>query len=593
MSWLRAAAERRPGRDRRSAANIVAALGLAVLVALLTATLLDRPKTHSPWRMSEGAAGIALVAAAVLLYQRGAARQRATAAELTRARGEAEHAGRVKAQFLTTMSHEMRTPVNGIIGTASLLLETPLAADQRTLAIALKESAEGLLQLVNDVLDFSKMEAAGLKLQNVAFAPRAAAEAVIDRMRPHAARKGLELALAIAADVPRRVTGDPDRFRQVLFNLVSNGIKFTEAGGVFVEMARDGSDDDRVTLVVTVRDTGIGIDPAQLPLLFQEFVQLDGSISRRFRGTGLGLALCDRLTRLMGGTISVESAPGRGSRFRFTLTVARADAADAAPASAPEASAEVRRGGRLLLAEDDETNRLIATRVLTSAGYVVVSAPDGKAAVAAARAGGYDLVLMDVMMPEMDGLAATRAIRALPPPLGEVPILGLTANPEYAAAGGDAGMTGFVSKPFTPADLKESVAAALAHVAAAPRASAALVRRAAEDAAALFDPTRLRALTDEIGAASARDLVEIFLADSEQRLVQMRRLAGGGEGDAKALARAAHSIKSSAATFGFERLAALARAIESAPAAEATASLVDSAAAALAGGRSAWKEAAL
>jgi len=365
---------------------------------------------------------------------------------------------------------------------------------------------------------------------------------------------------------------------------VSNAIKFTETGAVAVEMALERRA-DAALLAVAVRDTGIGIDPAQLPQLFQEFVQLDGSISRRFRGTGLGLAICHRLTRLMGGAITVESAPGHGSTFRFTVAVDRAAAGVAtAPAALPDAAAAP--GRRLLLAEDDDTNRLIATSVLAKLGYRVEIARDGREAVAAAETGAYDLVLMDVMMPEMDGLQAARAIRALAPPACAVPILALTANNEYAAACAEAGMNGFVAKPFSPAGLKESVAAALAGT--APRAASAAAT------GAVFDPGRVQLLMTEIGAAPARDLVEIFLADAEKRLAGMRALAGSGE--TKALGRAAHSVKSSAATFGLDRLAAVAREIESAAAtapAARLAALIDAAAAALGGGRSAWREAAL
>jgi signal transduction histidine kinase/DNA-binding response OmpR family regulator len=562
-------------------------VGLAFVICLVaagvTATVGTLARRSGPVAVLAIAIGLAVVLAVLAFFHLGEVEQRrSTEAALRRAKSEAERAGQVKSQFLTTMSHEMRTPLNGIIGTANLLLGTMLAEEQRTLATALKDSAECLLQLVNDVLDFSKMDAAGLTLQSVAFEPRAAAQQVIDRMRPAALRKGLDLALSIATAVPERVTGDPDRFSQVLFNLVSNAIKFTETGAVAVEMAVERRV-DATRLAVAVRDTGIGIDPAQLPLLFQEFVQLDGSISRRFRGTGLGLAICARLVRLMGGAITVESVPGRGSTFRFTVAV---DRAAASAAAAPVAPPSVAAGRRLLLAEDDETNRLIATSVLAKLGYRVDSARDGHEAVAAAETGAYDLVLMDVMMPEMDGLQAARAIRALASPACAVPILALTANHEYAAACAEAGMNGFVVKPFTPAGLKDSVAAALA--------GAATRTAAAAESGAIFDAERVRLLMTEIGAAPARDLVEIFLADAEARLAGMRALAGSGE--TKALGRAAHSVKSSAATFGLDRLAAVAREIESAAATASPtrlAALLDAAAAALGGGRSAWREAAL
>jgi PAS domain S-box-containing protein len=499
--------------------------------------------------------------------------------ELIRAKAEAEHAGKIKSQFLATMSHEMRTPLNGIVGTAELLLDTPLAADQRELALALKKSGAFLRQLVDGILDFSKMEAARLELQPVAFDPRAAAERVVEELLPQAVRKGLALAFAADAAVPARLVGDPDRFRQVLFNLVSNGIKFTDTGSVAVALSLERLDDDAAVIAIDVRDTGIGIAPEAVPLLFREFVQLDGSITRRFGGSGLGLAIVDRLVKLMGGTIAVESAPGKGSRFRVTLTLGRAAAAPAGPASGG--------GRRLLLAEDDEINRLIAVSALTRLGYAVDVAGNGSEAVERARGGGYALVLMDVMMPEMDGLQAARAIRALPPPAGAVPMLALSANSDYAAACAAAGMDGFLAKPVSPASLAAAVERALSAGRTAPPASLP------PPGGAAFEPTRFGLLSEEIGIGPARELVEVFLGDTAERLTAMRSLVAAGE--RKTLERTAHSLKSSAATFGFERLAALAREIENAAAAAPEPlllALAEAAAEALESGRRGWQGAA-
>ncbi|MEM9594689.1 MAG: PAS domain S-box protein [Acidobacteriota bacterium] len=383
--------------------------------------------------------------------------ERRRAVELKKAKEAAEAASDAKSLFLANMSHEIRTPMNAIIGMAGLLLDAELPSLERKHVGILKSSAEGLLQLIDDILDFSKIEAGKMALDSSAFDLHEVVDAALLPLTPRATAKGVDLDIEVTTQFPTHLKGDPARLRQVLINLVSNAIKFTEEGRVTVLAEQERFDTTGVWIRFSVRDTGIGIEPEVQDALFDPFTQADNTTSRRYGGTGLGLAICQRLVELMQGEIGLESTPGKGSHFWFSLPFV--PALKRLPEGSGDRPVARRRREpatcRLLLAEDNAINQMVAIGQLESLGYRVEAVDNGLEVLEALEQTPYDLILMDCQMPELDGYEATRRIRGLAAGVREIPVIAVTAH----AMKGDrekcleAGMNDYIAKPFQQDDL--------------------------------------------------------------------------------------------------------------------------------------------
>jgi signal transduction histidine kinase/CheY-like chemotaxis protein len=378
--------------------------------------------------------------------------------KLVEAHARALESSRLKSQFLANMSHEIRTPMNGIIGFTQLALGTTLSSDQREYLETVESSAELMMQIINDILDFSKIEAGRLEMEHAPFSLRACLKLAADAMMVAATQKGLELSWTVEEECPDTVLGDGFRLRQVLLNLIGNSVKFTSTGSVRLTASASPASETELTVHFTVRDTGIGIPMSVQRLIFEPFRQADGSTTRKYGGTGLGLAISARLVEMMGGRIWVESREGEGSTFHFdvrldlspTASLPRKAAALATPRRCTECPL------RILLAEDNVVSRELVTALLRHPGHEVELANNGREAVELYEPGRYDLILMDVQMPEMDGLEATARIRAKELAAGvHTPVVALTAH----AMSGDrdrclaAGMDDYLSKPVRAGEL--------------------------------------------------------------------------------------------------------------------------------------------
>jgi signal transduction histidine kinase len=440
--------------------SLIAPLAVAVLLPKYHGV--DQALVLSMLALAEGQAVLAILdnMRQARALQRATEQLVAEKASAEAAEAKAEAANQAKSDFLATMSHEIRTPLNGVLGMAQAMAAERLPKVQRQRLGVIRESGEALQTILDDVLDLAKIEAGRLELEAIDFDLAQTVRAAGEAFSAVAIERGLSLEVDIDEGLGVR-RGDPTRVRQVLHNLVSNALKFTERGGVRISARCEGGD-----VALSVADTGVGMDEATLARLFERFAQADSSTTRRYGGTGLGLSICRQLAALMGGDISAASAPGEGSTFTLRLPLARMGDATQAMTRETPAVAEPDAGLRILVAEDNRTNQLVIQTLLGQAGITPAVVGDGREAVEAWPTGDFDMVLMDVQMPVMDGPAATGEIRRLEAATGRArtPILALSANAmthqiaEYLAAG----MDGHIAKPIHVEDLFAKIEAALA-----------------------------------------------------------------------------------------------------------------------------------
>lgn len=483
---------------------------------------------------------------------------------LEEARSRAEQANDAKSRFLATVSHELRTPLSGILGMLDLLGMTFAGEEQKSYIRQARVSSEALLVLLNDILDLSKVEAGGLELEKRPFDVVGLVESVVSTFQPSVTEKGVALSARIADGLPAFVLGDEFRVRQIVTNLLSNAVRFTESGRIDVSLDRSCTTD---AMILSVIDTGIGIPVERVDGIFDKFVQADASTTRKYGGTGLGLAICRSLTEMMGGSISVHSEEGKGTRFTVVLPLAVAPQPSATASGEAALSPPATPAVRLLVAEDVDVNAFMLKKMLEKHGHTVDVVSNGLEAVEAVEAGSYDGVILDMHMPVMDGTEAARRIRALPPPKNAIPLIALTADAvsENRHRYLGAGLNEFLTKPINWQSLDEAIARhVVPHRDAPGRAPkgasvshADTVEEPGREAAGRVDAARVEEVVETLGQEAALRLLYSFEATVSDLSMEMEEAARAG--DREELSRQLHRLSGLAMTFGANTLVAAIR----------------------------------
>jgi signal transduction histidine kinase/DNA-binding response OmpR family regulator len=486
-------------------------------------------------------------------------------------RREAEAANMAKSEFLATMSHELRTPMTAILGIADLLMDEQMPPSQAEKVGRIAKSGRVLLSLLNDLLDFSKIEAGRAMIEVARFSLKELKNEVRDLMAPLAMEKNLKFSIECAPGMVDALVGDFTHLRQVIINLVGNAIKFTPHGGVSIQISLPETDDGGLTLRVQVTDTGIGITPAQQAKLFKPFVQADSGIARRFGGTGLGLAISRKLINLMGGDITVSSREGGGTTFSFTVPISRDRAVPTSQSRVTQSAIATTPPMKVLVTDDNETTRFLLKEMLERWGHTVRLAEDGSVALKTIEGELFDMVLMDMQMPVMDGMSAIRAIRALPSVAARTPVLALSADvlASNRAAYLESGADTLIGKPIDWTELAAEMRRLYS-----PRGSAfeptsvlaplpAVASTDSERAAhAILDEGTLADLSRALGPAVLASLIEKSCANFTQYRIEV--IAAANRNDAPEIKRLAHAVKGLSLQFGAVRAAAVAVALENA-----------------------------
>jgi len=499
-----------------------------------------------------------------VIFARDVTSQELAQTELKAALRLAEAASQSKATFLAVMSHEMRTPLNGVIGSLELLSRTRLSAEQLNLVSTALESSDLVLSQISEVLDISKMEAGKLTLENGTFNLMETVQSVVDSVAAQSLGRDNRLSLRISRDVPETLVGDAMRLRQVLLNLLSNAVKFTRNGDISITVAKLGVEPEGLILEFAVTDTGIGIDPKRLGELFQDFSMIDSTYARRVGGTGLGLSISKRIVWAMGGRIGVASKEGTGSRFwfRIPLAVAAGNAPSPATVTSEAPDDDTAHPLTILLVEDNVTNQTVAQKLLSLEGHEVVTAANGLHAVEAANSRRFDVILMDISMPVIDGIEATRRIRGLIGPNRQTPIIAMTAH----AVAGDreyflsAGMSDYLTKPIRRATVLSALRRIVSehpwHFGEPPSSVASEDILAPE----ILNSTEVQRLAREISPDLLPLIIAQFTVEIERRGGEFSRALA--DQDMDALRKAAHALAGLGATMGADRLADLMQRLE-------------------------------